>query len=163
MAPIKRVGWICGQYVNNYFWWGLNSRGSASVEWLILTEDRHAWPGLHDRCQIYRSVLWSRSSYWQRNERPPGRWMGSFPQGVSCLLAQVWPWTRRKANWQARGETSVSSLNLRLLVRLGNKSPRSLRVTLGERVVGGGDRVGTTEIWKSAPPQEWAPSDMWCP
>lgn len=42
MAPVKRVDWTCGQYVNNYFWWGLNSRGSGSVAWLILTEDRYA-------------------------------------------------------------------------------------------------------------------------
>lgn len=116
---------MCGQYVNNYFWWGSNSRGSVFVEWLILTEDRSAWPGFYDRCQIYRSVLWSRSPYWQRNERPPGRWMGNFPWGVSCLLVQVRQWIWRKVSGQVRVDTVGSSLNFCLSMRLENKIPQA--------------------------------------
>lgn len=66
---------------------GAQTTEEVSVECLVLTEDRTAWPGFYDRCQIHRHVLWSRSPYWQRNESPPRRQMGSFPQGLSHVCA----------------------------------------------------------------------------
>lgn len=155
MAPIKRVGWTCRQYVNNYFWWGPKSRGSAPVERLTLIEDRYAWPGFYDKCQIYRSVLWSRSPYWQRNGGPPGRWMGNFPQGFSCLFVQVQHWSWWRTNEQVTVETSVSCLNFCLSTRRGNKSLQLWRVD--GRAQGGMEEQGGG----LGPPWERVPCHLW--
>lgn len=120
-----KVGWVCGRCVNNYFWWDPNGRGIAPVEWFISTQDRYAWPVFHDRCQIDRSMLRSRSPYWQRNERPPGRWMGNFPQRVCCPV-QVWQWTWTRTDVRMGWRLRMSNRNRCLSMRLRNKMPQIL-------------------------------------
>lgn len=93
MTPINTVGWMCWQYINNYFWQGLNSIVWVSVGWLILPEDRYVWPEFYDRCQIYRNVVWGRSSYWQSNEKPVGRLMWKLncvvPPSLCVLISDA--------------------------------------------------------------------------
>lgn len=98
MTPINTVGWMCWQYVNNYFCQDPNSIVWVSVGWLILPEDRYVWPEFYDRCQIYRNVVWGRSSYWQSNEKPVGRLMLKLNRVVppSLCVFDKWCWSRRE-------------------------------------------------------------------
>lgn len=111
MIPVNTVGWMCWQYINNYFWWDLNSVAWVSVGWLILPEDRYVRPEFYDRCQIYRNVVWGRSSYWQSNEKLVGRLMLK-PNCVvppSLCVFDKWCWGSREGvilslEWAKRGK-----------------------------------------------------------
>lgn len=98
MTPIDTGGWMCWQYVNNHFWQDVNDMVWVSVRWLILPEDRYVWPEFYDRCQIYRNVVWGRSSYWQRNERLEERLMLRLNGEVHLTFSffDKWYWGREK-------------------------------------------------------------------